>query len=208
MMPEMDGLELCRKLRENQATSHLPIILLTARNSEEHNVEGIKAGADEYFSKPVNMIRLFARIDNLLESRRRLKERFSKQLRVEPTELTVSSVDEEILRKAISVVENLMREEDFDVDRFVSEMGMSRTTLYRKLKALTGQGPSPFIKTMRLKRAAQLLGSGKHKVSDVLEHIGILDQSYFSRIFKQEFGVSPRAYASKSSAEESSGDSI
>ncbi|WP_200354106.1 hybrid sensor histidine kinase/response regulator transcription factor [Pelagicoccus mobilis] len=197
MMPEMDGLELCRKMRADRETSHIPIIILTARSSEEHTVEGIKAGADEYFAKPVNMIRLSARIENLLESRRRLKERFSQQLVVEPTELAVSSTDEAILRKAIEVVESRMKDESFDVDQFVTEMGMSRTTLYRKLKALTGQGPSPFIKTMRLKRAAQLLGSGKLKISEVLEHIGILDQSYFSRVFKKEFGVSPSAYAAE-----------
>ena len=194
MMPEMDGLEFCRRLRADREISHIPVILLTARDSEEHNVEGIKAGADEYFAKPLNMVRLQARIENLLESRKQLKERFAQQLVVEPTQLTVTSTDEAILRKAIEVVEARMKDEHFDADQFAVEMAMSRTTLYRKLKALTGQGPSPFIRSMRLKRAAKLLGSGKLKVSETLEHIGIMDQSHFSRIFKKEYGVSPTAY--------------
>ncbi len=195
MMPEMDGLEFCRKIRANRETSHIPIVLLTARGSEEHIVEGIKEGADEYLAKPVNMVRLSTRIDSLLESRRRLKESFSKTLVIEPTKLTVSSVDEGILKRAIEVVEKGMQDESFDVDHFASEMGMSRASLYRKIKALTGEGPSSFIKSMRLKRAAQLLGSGMFKISDVLTYIGILDQSYFSRVFKQEFGVAPTTYA-------------
>ena len=143
------------------------------------------------------MVRLSARIENLLESRKQLKERFAQQLVVEPTQLTVTSTDEAILRKAIEVVESRMKDEHFDADQFAVEMAMSRTTLYRKLKALTGQGPSPFIRSMRLKRAAKLLGTGKVKVSETLEHIGIMDQSHFSRIFKKEYGVSPTAYIAK-----------
>ncbi|MDQ8183785.1 response regulator [Pelagicoccus sp. SDUM812005] len=194
MMPEMDGFELCAQIRSNTETSHIPIVLLTAKSAEEHSVDGIKAGADAYFAKPLNMDRLRARIDQLLTTRQQLKDRFAKQLVVEPTELTVSSTEEAILRKAIEVVERSMADEGFDVERFAREMGMSRTTLYRKLKALTGKGPNPFIRCMRLKRAAQLLSGGKLTVSETLEHVGILDLSYFSRVFKSEFGMSPSDY--------------
>ena len=197
MMPVMDGFELCRQTRSNPETSHIPIIILTAKNAEEHSVEGIEAGADAYFPKPLNMDRLKARIQHLLETRFRLKQLFSQQLIIEPTELTVTSTDELILRKAIQVVESNMKDENFDVNVFASEMGMSRTTLYRKLKALTGGGPNPFIRSMRLKRAAQLLKTGKVSVSESLEHVGIFDHSYFSRIFKKEFGVPPSDYFSE-----------
>ncbi len=194
MMPVMDGFELCRQVRTNTETSHIPIILLTAKSAEAHSVEGIKAGADAYFPKPLNLERLRARVDQLLATRRRLKERFAQQLVLEPTELTVSSAEEEILRKAIQVVELRMKDEEFNVEQFADEMAMSRTTLYRKLKALTGRGPNPFIRSMRLKRAAQLLKTGRLTVSETLEHVGILDLSYFSRVFKAEFGVSPSDY--------------
>lgn len=202
MMPKMDGFELCQKLKLNSETSHIPIIILTAKGSEEDSMTGIEAGADAYFAKPLNMLRLLAQIENVLELRHRLKLRFSEQLIIEPTELTVTSTDESILRKAIDIVSANMGDEDFDVDQFAREMAMSRATLYRKLKALTGQPPSPFIRSMRLKRAAQLLSKGGLSVSEVLDHVGILDLSYFSRIFKKEFGVSPSHYGERIVAEE------
>ena len=197
MMPEMDGFELCRKMRADSETSHIPIIMLTAKSSEEHSVEGIEAGADAYFPKPLNMLRLLARVEHLLETRKRLKQRFSEQLVIEPTDLTVTSTDEAILRKALKVVEDNMNDETFSVEHFAKEMAMSRATLYRKLKALTGQAPNPFIRSMRLKRAAQMLKTGKVTVSETLVHVGILDLSYFSRIFKNEFGVPPSDYVSE-----------
>ncbi|MBK1877638.1 ATP-binding protein [Pelagicoccus mobilis] len=200
MMPEMDGFELCRRLKENADTSHIPIILLTARGAEEHRVKGAQVGADAYYAKPVNVVRLEAQIENLLELRRRLKKRFAEQVVIEPSDVTVNKTDEMMFRKAIEIVDANMDDETFDVDQFASQMGMSRATLYRKLKALTGQTPSPFIRTMRLKRAAQLLGDGGMTVSETLVHVGISDLSYFGRIFKKEFGVAPSHYKTKQSS--------
>lgn len=202
MMPLMGGFEMTRRARQDPETSHIPIIILTAKSAEEQSIEGIKTGADAYFPKPVNMDRLKARIEQILETRNRLKRQFSRQLKIEPSDLTVSSADEVFLRKAIQVVESNMSDVELDVNVFAAEMAVSRTTLYRKLKALTDQGPNPFIRSMRLKRAAQLLASGRVTVSEVLSHVGIYDHSYFSRIFKKEFGVAPSEYHSRQEANE------
>ena len=206
MMPKSDGFELCRRIREDSRTSHIPIIILTAKSTEKHMIEGIEVGADAYFPKPLNSVRLLARVENLLESRRKLKRIFAEQLVIEPTEVTVTSTDEKILRKAINVVESNMTDEGFNVEDFAMEMGMSRATLYRKLKALTGEAPNPFIRTMRLKRAAQMLQTGNTSVSGVLEHVGILDLSYFSRVFKARFGIAPSNYLAQCRGESEEDD--
>lgn len=197
MMPGMDGFQLCRQLKTSEETSHIPIIILTAKNSEEHQIEGVNVGADAYFSKPLNMARLMAQIENLLEARRKLRQRFSKELVIEPTDLAIESADQVFLSKAISVVEQRMREFEFDVVQFAKEMAMGRTTFYKKLKALTGMSPNVFIRSMRMKRAAQLLKSGELSVSETLQYVGFLDHSHFSRTFKKQFGVSPSQFAEK-----------
>ena len=194
MMPEMDGFELCRKIRKDSDCCHVPIIILTAKSSSEHQLTGINEGADAFLPKPLDIQRLNARMKQLLQMRTQLKQQFARKLTVSPNEITVTSMDEKILSKALEVVESHMRDEDFDVDLFAREMGMGRGTLYRKLKALTGLAPNPFIRSIRLKRAAQLLKTRKVSVSEAMEHVGIMDNSYFSRIFKKEFGMSPTAY--------------
>ncbi|MCH6255112.1 response regulator [Puniceicoccaceae bacterium K14] len=197
MMPKLDGLELCHQLKNTNATRHIPIILLTARGAKAHYKEGIEKGADDYFEKPIEIDKLLTRIDNLIQSRRQLRETFSQQTLIEPTEIAVTSSDQRTLRKAVTLIEENMRNEDFDVKAFTEMMAMSRVTLYRKLKGLTNLSPSLFIRSIRLKRAAQILKTGNFTVSETLEHIGILDASYFSRVFKKEYGVSPKDYAKK-----------
>lgn len=197
MMPGMDGYQLCEKLKTDPETSHIPVILLTARGSVEHRIEGIKAGADAYIAKPLDVDHLRARVENLLESRRELKAKFAKQLVVEATEITVTPTDQLIIEKGIKIVEDHMRDEDFDVSRFGALMGMSRSTLKRKIKAVTGLSPLAFIQKLRLKRAAQLLETSDLPVSEISAMVGIYDSGYFSRIFKKEFGVSPSAYAGR-----------
>lgn len=195
MMPVMDGMELCRELRADPETSHVPIIMLTAKSSEEHSIEGVEAGADVFLPKPVNMVKLVAQVDKLLELRSNMKKRFSEQLVVEPTELEIAPAEQQMLQKAIEIVESNMSDPEFDVDQFAREMGMGRTALLKKLKALTGEAPGSFIRSMRLKRAAQLLSTETITVSETLDYIGILDASYFSRAFKKQFGVAPSQYA-------------
>ena len=200
MMPEMDGFELCRKIREEPETSHVPIIMLTAKSSEEHNLEGVEVGADVFLAKPLNMLKLTPQIENLLDMRRKMKQRFSEQLVVEPTGLTIVPADREFIEKAISIVESNMDDTEFRVDQFAREMGMGKTTLLKKLRALTGEAPGSFIRSMRLKRAAQMLSKGELSVSETLLYVGIHDASYFSRAFKRQFGVAPSQYGKERAA--------
>ena len=205
MMPGMNGYELCEKLKTTAETSHIPVVLLTARSSAEHRIEGIRSGADAYIPKPLDLKHLKARIENLLESRRELKKKFAKQLVIEATEITVTPTDERILNKAIKVVEDSIMDEDFNVDRFAQLMGMSRSTLKRKLNAVTGLSPQPFIQQLRLKRAAKVLASGGVSVSEVARMVGFYDLSYFGSVFKKEFGCSPSHYAQQKKSEDKSG---
>ena len=197
MMPVMDGLELCRRLKTESETSHIPILVLTARNSDEYRIKGIELGADDYFSKPVNIELLKVRIHSLLESRRMLRERFTRQILIQPEEITVTPLDEQFLRRAIAIVEEHMRDEDFDVELFARKMGMGRASLYRKMKAILGEAPFKFIRSIRLKRAAQLLESGSYNVSEAMEQVGIEGLSHFGKIFKEEFGVIPSEYRNR-----------
>jgi signal transduction histidine kinase/DNA-binding response OmpR family regulator len=195
MMPGMNGKELCEKLKTTPETSHIPVVLLTARTSAEHRLEGLRSGADDYIPKPLDLKHLAARIENLLQSRRELRKKFAKQLVIEATEITVTPTDERIFTKAIKVVEDNMMEEDFGVERFAQLMGMGRSTLQRKLNAVTGLSPQPFIQQIRLKRAAQLLASGGVNVSETARMVGIYDLSYFSSLFRKQFGCTPSHYA-------------
>lgn len=197
MMPGMNGKELCEKLKTTPDTSHIPVVLLTARSSAEHRLEGIRARADDYISKPLDLKHLTARIENLLESRRELRLKFAKQLVIEASEIRVTPNDERILTKAIKVVEDNMMDEEFGVERFAQLMGMGRSTLQRKLHAVTGLSPQPFIQQIKLKRAAQLLASGGVIVSEAARMVGFYDLSYFSSVFKKQFGCTPSHYAQK-----------
>ena len=193
-MPGMGGEALCRSLKEDVETCHIPIILLTSDRSPETELAGIKGLADEFLRKPVSVELLTARLESILATRRRLRDVFSKQLQIEPKDITVTSTDETLLTKAIEVVEQNLDDDAFSVEQFSQEMAMSSRTLYRKLGAITGESPSQFIRSIRLKRAAQLFQGGITVVSDVMVQVGILDASYFSRAFKKEFGKSPRDY--------------
>ncbi|MEM9157983.1 MAG: ATP-binding protein [Verrucomicrobiota bacterium] len=194
MMPEMDGIEFCRKIRENGEICHIPVILLTARSAEEHYIEGIDNGADEYFTKPIKTPKLIVRIESLLKSRRQLYDLFAKQIEIEPKKIAVVSADQKFLEKAIKLVEDNMQTESFDVETFAREMAMTSRTLQRKIKAITGLPPSEFMRSMRLKRAAQLIASSDLSISEIMTYCGIYESSSFSRAFKKEFGLSPTDY--------------
>ena len=194
MMPVMDGLSLCSRLRSNPRISHIPFILLTAKSSEENELEGLKNGADAYVRKPFNMDVLEAQIQNILNQRQELKTRFRRELLMEPEEVTIASVDEEFLKRAMEIVEEHMSDPDFNVETMVKEIGMSRSKLYLKLKALTDQSTSEFIRSVRLKRAVQLLEGGGLNVKEIMYMTGFNTASYFSKCFKKQFGVSPSEY--------------
>ena len=194
MMPRMDGIELCHKLKNEERTSHIPIIMLTAKVTTENKISGLLTGADDYISKPFNMVELKARVNNLIEQRKKLRARFSREITLEPMDISITPIDEKFLKRAIEIVETHINEEKFDLSEFRNEMNMSRSTLFRKLQALTGQSPTEFIRTIRLKRAASLLKQNFGNVTQVSLEVGFNNLSYFNRTFKKLFGVSPVEY--------------
>ena len=195
MMPRMDGVELCKKLKTDERTSHIPVIMLTAKATVESRIEGLETGADAYMTKPFNMQELFARLRSLIQQRKVLRERFSKEAEIGPSEIAVTSVDEKFLNKAIQIIEDNLGDCDFDVTAMTGEIGMSRMQLFRKLKALTNQTPSEFIRTIRLKRAAQLLKKNFGNVAEITYEVGFNNLSYFAKCFRELYGVSPSEYA-------------
>lgn len=198
MMPGTTGIELCAKIKSDPVTSHIPVILLTAREALLFKIEGLETGADDYIVKPFNLKYLEARIWNLLESRRKLREKYSRNMTLQPTNVAVTSLDEKFLEKAIRYVEQHMAKDTLGVEELSREVGMSKTTLYRKLKALTNLNTNEFIRTIRLNRAAQLLLQQKLNVSEIAYYVGFNDQDYFRKCFKEQFGTTPKDYANKS----------
>ena len=198
MMPKMNGYQFCEKLKTDERTSHIPVILLTAKSSGSSKIEGLELGADDYLVKPFITQELRARIKNLIELRRKLRERFSKELiRIEPGEITVTPVDEKFLKRAMAIVEEKMADETFSVEIFAEEIGMSRAQLHRKLKSITDQSPSEFIRILRLKRAAQLLRQQSGNITEIAYDVGFSSLSYFSKRFQEQFGLLPRDYGKK-----------
>ena len=194
MMPEMDGMELCRRVKTQFETCHIPLILLTAKTSDEDHVEGYESGADGYICKPV----LFAKIDNLLKRRKRMGVDFRKQLVFEAKELNYTSMDEAFIRKAVDCVNAHLSDCDFEHAQFMAEMGMARTTLADKLKLLTGLTPSAFISNVRLQAACRLIDEKKKiRIADLAYAVGFNDPKYFSSCFKKKFGLSPTEYMMK-----------
>jgi len=193
LMPVMDGHEFCRKIKTDIRTSHIPVILLTAYNTLENNIKGYETGADDYISKPFNARLLNARIRNLVETRKKLKEIFSKEIFINPKRITLNTLDEKFIEKAIDIVETNMADPEFSVVTLGRELGMSRTNLFRKMKALTDHSASEFIRSIRIKKAAQLLLSG-YNVSQVMYEVGISSRSYFNKCFYEQFKMTPSEY--------------
>jgi signal transduction histidine kinase/DNA-binding response OmpR family regulator len=196
MMPEMDGFEFCRRIKTDERTSHIPIILLTARASKESKLEGLDFGADDYLVKPFDADELIVRVRNLIDQRQKLRERFGREITVKPQDITITSIDEKFLQRAINIVEENISNSDFDIDQFCREMAMSRSTLNRKLRALTDFSSNGFIRTLRLKRASQLLQKKSATVVEIAYEVGFNNPSYFAECFRTQFGTSPSEYAS------------
>lgn len=194
MMPEMDGIEFCHLIKKDTLTNHIPVILLTAHSSQIQVKEGLETGADDFISKPFSSELLSTRIDNLLNTRKALQRKFSQELRLEPEGLPVDGMDESFLRKAMEVVESNLDNPDFSADLFASEMCMSRVHLYRKLKALTDLSITDFVKNARLRLASNLIKDNKLTIKETAYTVGFKDPKYFSKCFKQQFGVRPSEY--------------
>ena len=195
MMPQMDGYQLCHALKTDEALNHIPVVLLTARADEESKVEGLETGADDYLYKPFSAAELLVRVENLIEIRRRLRQRFSKEVvAVAPSEIEVTSVDAAFLEQVHGVVEAHLGNSNFGVDWLADEMALSKRQLQRRLRALTGLSAAGYIRTMRLQRAAQLLEQGGGTVAEVAYAVGFQKVPHFSKLFRQVFGVTSSKY--------------
>ncbi|MFR9591719.1 MAG: two-component regulator propeller domain-containing protein [Rikenellaceae bacterium] len=195
MMPHVSGIELCRTLRKDVVTSHIPIVLLTARTSVEHTIEGLKYGADDYVAKPFNIDILRARCSNLINNRIILQEKFRDLPEENTYKMATNATDQKFLEQAMEVIEDHMDDAEFNIAQFSSQMALSRTNLFNKIKAVTGQTPNDFIMTVRLKRAATiLLNNPEMSIISISESIGFNSYRYFGKRFKEKFGLTPNAY--------------
>ena len=197
MMPEMNGVELCAKIKSNRKTKHIPVILLTAKNDAAPTIEGYQSGADAYLTKPFDFKVLESRIENLLRSREQLRVSYQSMIGLSPEKIKVDSEDEKFIKKALKIVEDNIAEASFTVEDFGAEMGMSRVSLYKKLLALTDRTPIEFIRIIRLKRAAHLLETSQLSVSEVAYQVGFNNPRYFSKYFAKEYEMLPSEYIEK-----------
>lgn len=194
MMPVRDGFSLCQQLRQDQRTSHIPIILLTARSDDDAYIEGIDKGADVYLTKPFNPQVLKSYVKNLITLRTRLRDQFARQINLEPDQNELGSYEADFIKQVIAYTEEHMGSRDFNTDMLASASNMSRSTFYRKLKAITGLSGSEFIKLVRLRRSAALLKSGKFNITQAAYETGFNDLKHFRRSFQQQFGLTPSEY--------------
>jgi DNA-binding response OmpR family regulator len=196
MMPEMDGIALSRKLKADERTSHIPLILLTAKATEESKLDGLQTGADDYLTKPFSIAELQLRVSNLVEGRRRLRERYSRQIIIQPAQVAVTAADEKFLKRVISIIVEHIDEADFTAEVFEKEVGLSHVQFYRKMKSLTNQAPGEFLRNYRLQQAAMLLKGRHGNVSEIAYTVGFTSLAYFTRCFKALYGQAPSQYLS------------
>lgn len=194
MMPKSDGLELIRQLKHDDRTSHIPFIFLTARTSYEHLVEGLETGADLYLTKPFSLKVLELNIHNMLAAREVMREKFTRRLVYEPTQMLVDSPDEKFFRKVLAIIDENISNPEFDVPTLAVEIGMSQPILYKKIRALTNMSVNDFIKSIRLQKAAQLLQQRQYGIADIAYMVGFNDRKYFSKEFKKIFDKNPSEY--------------
>jgi signal transduction histidine kinase/ligand-binding sensor domain-containing protein/DNA-binding response OmpR family regulator len=194
MMPGVDGYKLCQDLKTDIITSHIPIILLTAKASEASILQGLETGADDYIIKPFNTKILMTRIRNLILLRQQLHRKIKRQMLLQPVEISISSMDEMFLKELQKVIEENLGDPEFDVDALCKKLYMSQPTLYRKIRALTGESPTLFIQSYRLKRAAQLLKANFGNVTEVAYEVGFSSSAYFTVCFKEKFHRLPHTF--------------
>ena len=192
MMPKMDGNEMTRILKNNEKTSHIPVILLTAKAGQENKIEGLETGADDYITKPFDIEELRVRIKNLINIRKKLQERFSKaEYLLNPQGKKFQSMDEQFMTKVLKVIGEHISEESFKIEELGTEVGMSRTQFYRKLKAITGMPASTYLRTVRLTRAKKMIEKNQGNISEIAYSLGFSSPSYFTKCFRKEFGYPP-----------------
>jgi YesN/AraC family two-component response regulator len=194
MMPEMDGYELSRLIKINEKTNHIPVILLTAKAAIDDKLQGLETGADEYLIKPFDENELRIRIKNLIKIRRQMREKFLSQMLIKPAEVIVPSGQKVFIDKLTSALEKNISNENFSVEALCEEIGMSRTQLHRKIKAVTNQSTTEFIRNFRLQRAAELLKKDAGNIAQITYEVGFSSQAYFTKMFQQVYGQTPMEF--------------
>ncbi len=194
LMPDVDGYEFCKRIKKDERTSHIPVLLLTALHSKEHEIEGLSCGADDYVTKPFDITILQTKVENMLSVRAALKDKYTRELILKPSDVTITSPDERFLQKAMEVVEKNIANPDFDIESFANEVGVSRMQLYRKFNALTNMTVKEFVRSIRLKRATQLLIEKKMTITEIAFAVGFKDLSHFRKCFHREYGMSASDY--------------
>lgn len=195
MMPKMSGIEMCRMIKSNFETSHIPVILLTAQTAEEFTIQGLKMGADDYITKPFNVKHLFMRCNNLVNGRKLLQKKYAKQMDNNVDILATNGADQQFLEQCVTCIEQNIDNPDFDVNMFAQALNIGRTKLFLKLKGITGQTPNDFILNVRLKKAQMLLIQSDTKtISEIAYEVGFNSPSYFIKQFRELFGITPAQF--------------
>lgn len=195
LMPGMSGIELCKKIKEKMGTCHIPVMLLTARTAIEHKLEGLQTGADDYITKPFDVNILLSRCKNLINNRMTLQEKFSKQPQEASQILATTPADKAFVDKAMRIIERHLDDSEFNMSAFAREMGVARTKLFSKLKAITNQTPNDLVLGMRMKRAAFMLKNNPElNITEIADRLGFCSSRYFSRCFKEKYNATPQAY--------------
>ena len=209
MMPEMDGLELCSKVKSEISYSHIPVILLTAKTTLESKVEGLECGADVYVEKPFSVKQLHMQIENLLKLRQsfhKLMVSLSGNANQASAELAMTQRDCEFVAKIQEVIADQLADENFSIDTLAEQMNMSRSNFYRKIKALSGMSPNDYLKALRMNKAAELIQGGT-RISEVAAQVGFTSSSYFAKCFKAQYGVLPKEYVNQLSVSDTAVES-
>jgi YesN/AraC family two-component response regulator len=193
MMPKMDGYEMTKRIKQDEKTSHIPVILLTAKSDKESKLEGLELGADDYLTKPFDTKELLARMKNLIEGRKLLHQKFtSGTFEVKSIDKpNLSAIDEKFIEKILTVINEHLSEEEFSIEDIAMEIGMSRAQIYRKIKALTGKSPSLYLRSVRLSKAKEMIRERKGTISEISYRVGFSSPAYFSRCYREEFGHPP-----------------
>jgi len=194
MMPKLDGFQLCEKLKTDERTSHIPIILLTAKATNQDKIKGYETGADDYIMKPFDANVLSVRVKNLITQRKKLREHFKKEGLLDLENKNLTPVDKSFLQKVNDIINKNLSDASFGVEAFASEIALSRVTLHKKLIALVGESPGELIKRIRLTKAAKLIENNTGNISEIALEVGFSNPGHFAEAFKKQFGVTPSQY--------------
>lgn len=199
MMPVMDGIKLCKTIRQNINTSHIPVIMLSARTDIDDQLEALQTGADDYIPKPFSLQLLMVKVNNIIKTRKRMQERYSKNSEVDPGTITFNEVDEDFIKKAVEIVRQNLSNEDFSTEEFAKALGLSRSSLHLKMKTITGESALDFIRKIRFNEACELLKENRWTIAEICYKVGFSSPSYFSTSFKRYFGCLPTDYQKSNS---------